>query len=95
MRHPVQMNFLSFPELNFCINCGLKKDLNLIGNFEILCLICKNDSFGTDDSSKMLSSEYSTALTNANESSLIRMKHNLIILVEVLNELKYFYVTDQ
>ena len=93
------MNFLSIPELNFCINCGLKKELNLIGNFEILCLNCKNDYFGTNNSSKMLPSKYSLLLTNANESPLkwkrARMKDNLIQLVQVLNNLNYFYVTDQ
>ena len=92
------MNFSSVSELNFCINCGLKKDFDLIGNFEILCLICKNDYFGTSNGSKRLPSEYSLLLTNANESPLIRkwtrMKNNLIKVVQVLNELKYSYVTD-
>ena len=92
------MNFFSVSELNFCINCGLKKDFDLIGNFEILCLICKNDYFGTSNGSKRLPSEYSLLLTNANESPLIRkwtrMKNNLIKVVQVLNELKYSYVTD-
>ena len=89
------MNFLSFPELNFCINCGLKRKNNLIGNFGILCLICKKDYYGKKRSSKMLPSAYSPALTNANKSPLIRklarMQDNLIQLVLVLNDLKYFY----
>ena len=93
------MNFSSVSELNFCINCGLKKDFDLIGNFEILCHICKNDYFGTNNGSKMLPSEYSLLLTNANDIPLIRkwtiMKNNLIQLVQVLNEPKYMYLTDE
>ena len=37
------MNLLSFPDQNFCINCGLLKDLISIVNSEILCNTCKND----------------------------------------------------
>ena len=35
--------FLYFPDQNFCINCGQKKDMLSNGCQEILCLICKND----------------------------------------------------
>ena len=47
------MNMLSFPDQNFCINCGLLKDLISIVKNEILCTACKNDYDSSNDKSAL------------------------------------------
>ena len=47
------MNLLSFPDQNFCINCGLLKDLIFIVKSEILCNTCKNDYDSSNNNSAL------------------------------------------